>query len=163
MKSVKMGVRLTIYMMGATMFSAALAVAPVPRPLVGQASDAALIAHVMDREKGSWMALQHHDKRAWESLLSDTYSHVDSSGIRKNRAEVLKVFADEVVEDYAVHDMRATLLCPEVVIVAYWIERTSKSPGTFASSSIWIKRTGNWLRLQYQETPMPPPSSKSGQ
>ena len=156
MKSVKTSVRLSLYMMSATLLSAAHAVAPAPSSLVEQASDAALIAHVMNREKGSWAALQRHDKRAWESLLSNAYSHVNSSGIRMDRAEVLNVFADEVVEGYSVHDMRATLLCPEVVLVAYWIERTSKSTGTFTSSSIWVKRTGDWLRLQYQETPLAP-------
>ena len=66
------------------------------------------------------------------------------------------MFTDEVVEGYSVHDMRATLLGPEAVLVAYWIERTSKSTGTFTSSSIWVKRTGDWLRLQYQETPLAP-------
>jgi hypothetical protein len=143
------------------MFSVALAVAPTPSPLVAQASSAALVAHLIDREKSSWTALQRHDKQAWESLLSDTYSHVNSSGIRMDRAEVLNMFANEVVEDYSLHDMRGTVLSPDVVLVAYWIERTSKSTGAFTSNSIWVKRTGNWLRLQYQETPMSPPPSIS--
>ena len=163
MKSVKTSARLTAYMMSATLFSAAFAVAPAPSPRVEPASDAALIAAVMDREKGSWMALRRRDKQAWESLLSDGYSHVNSHGIRMGRAQVLNVFADEVVESYSVHDMRATLLCPEAVLVSYWIERTSKSTGSFTSSSIWVKRTRDWLRLQYQETPMPPRPSESGQ
>jgi hypothetical protein len=160
-KSVKMRVRLTIYLVSAPMFSVALAVAPTPSPLE-QASNAALVAHLIDREKSSWTALQRHDKQAWESLLSDTYSHVNSSGIRMDRAVVLNVFADEVVEGYSLHDMRGTLLCPDVVLVAYWIERTSKFTGAFTSNSIWAKRSGNWLRLQYQETLMSPSPSNPG-
>jgi hypothetical protein len=156
-KSVKMRVRLTTYLMSAPMFSVALAVAPTPSPLAAQASNAALVAHLIDREESSWLALQRHDKHTWGSLLSDTYSHVNSSGIRMDRAEVLNLFADEVVEGYSLHDMRGTVLCPDVVLVAYWIERTSKSAGAFTSNSIWVKRTGNWLRLQYQETPISPP------
>jgi hypothetical protein len=154
-KSVKMRVRLTIYLVSAHMFSVALAVAPAPRPLE-QASNAALVAHLIDKEKSSWTALQRRDKRAWESLLSETYSHVNSSGMRMDRAEVLNLFANEVVEGYSLHDMRGTLLCPDVVLVAYWIERTSKSTGAFTSNSIWVKRTGNWLRQQYHETPISP-------
>jgi hypothetical protein len=160
--SVKMRVRLATYLMSAPLFSVALAVAPAPSPLVERASDAALVAHLMDREKSSWTALQQHDKQAWKSILSDSYSHVNSSGIRMDRAEVLNMFADEVVEGYSLHDIRGTLLCPDVVLVSYWIERTSKSTGAFASNSIWVKRTGNWLRLQYQETPMSPPPSNPG-
>jgi hypothetical protein len=154
-KSVKMRVRLTIYVASAHMFSVALAVAPAPRPLE-QASNAALVAYMIGREKSSWTALQRHDKHAWESLLSETYSHVNSRGIRMDRVEVLNLFADEVVEGYSLHDMRGTLLCPDVVLVAYWIERTSKFTGAFTSNSIWVKRSGDWLRLQYQETPMSP-------
>src|ERR1700732_2400028 len=75
----------------------------------------------------------------------------------------LPVFGSRAsVEGYSLHDMRGTLLCPDVVLVAYWIERTSKSTGAFASNSIWVKRTGNWLRLRAQETPMPPPPSNPG-
>src|ERR1700722_7905095 len=160
-KSVKVRVQLTIYLVSAHMFSVAHAVAPTPRPLE-QASNAALVAHLIDREIGSWKALQQHDKQAWESQLADTYSQVNSRGIRTNRAEVLNMFGNEVVEGYSLHDMRGTLLCPDVVLVAYWIERTSKSTGAFTSNSIWVKRTGNWLRLQYQETPMSPQPSISG-
>jgi uncharacterized protein DUF4440 len=160
-KSVKMRVRLTTYLVSAPLFSVALAAAPAPSPLIEQASDAALVAHLIDREKSSWIALQRHDKQAWESLLSVTYSHVNSSGMRLDRAEVLNMFADEVVEGYSLHDIRATVLCPDVVFVAYWIERTSKSGGAFTSNSIWVKRGGNWLRLQYQETPMSSPQSIS--
>jgi hypothetical protein len=160
-KSVKTRVQLTIYLASAHMVSVALAVAPTPRPLE-QASNTALIAHLIDREKSSWTALQQHDKRAWESLLADAYLHVNSSGIRMGRAEVLNRFTDEVVERYALHDMRGTLLCPDVVLVAYWIERRSKSTGAFTANSTWVKQTGNWLRLQYQETPMSPPPSIAG-
>lgn len=160
MKSVKMYVLLTIYLVSGPMFSVVLAVAPAPGSLE-QASSAALVARVIDREKSSWTALQRHDKQAWESLLSDTYSHVNSSGIRMDRAGVLNMFADEVVEGYSLHDMRGTLLCADVVLVAYWIERTSKFTGAFTSNSIWAKRSGNWLRLQYQETPMSPSPSPS--
>jgi hypothetical protein len=161
-KSVKMRVRLTSYLMSAPLFSVAFAVAPAPSPLVEQASDAALVVRLIDREKSSWTALQQHDKQRWESLLSDTYSHVNSRGIRMNRAEVLSMFADEVVEGYSLHDVRGTLLCPDVVLVAYWIQRTSKSAGAFTSNSIWVKRGGNWLRLQYQETPMAAIAIRSG-
>lgn len=160
-RHVRMRVRLTIYLMTAHMLSVALAVAPKPKPLE-QASNAAIVAHLMDREKSSWTALQRCDKQAWASLLSDTYSHVTSIGIRMDRAEVLNMFDDEVVEDYSLHDMRGTVLCPDVVLVAYWIERTSKLTGAFTSNSIWTKQNGNWLRRQYQETPMSPSRSNPG-
>jgi hypothetical protein len=157
-----MHVRLATYLVSVPMFSAALAVAPAPSPLVEQASSEALLTHLVDRERSAWTALQRHDKRAWESLLSDAYSHVNSSGIRMERSGVLNMFADQVVEDYSLHDMRGALLCPDVVLVTYWIERKSKFAGTFTSNSIWVKRSGNWLRWQYQETPMSPPPSRSG-
>jgi hypothetical protein len=165
-KSVKKRARLTIYLVSAHMFSVALAVAPTPSS-VEQASNAVLVARVMDREKNSWTGLQRHDKQAWESLLAESYSHVNSNGSRMDRAGVLNIFADEVVESYSLHDMRGTLLCPDVVLVAYWIERTSlrwsqKITGDFTSISIWGKRSGNWLRLEYQETPISPSPSNRG-
>jgi hypothetical protein len=63
-KSVKMRIRLTTYFVSAPLFSIAL------------------VADLIDREKSSWTALQQHDKQAWKSLLFDTYSQVNSSGIR---------------------------------------------------------------------------------
>ena len=155
MKSVKTRVRLTICLVNVHMFSVAFAVAPTPRPLE-QASNAAIVAHLVDKEKSSWTALMRHDKQAWESLLSETYSHVNANGERMDRAEVLSMFADEVVDGFSLHDVRGTLLCPDVVLVAYWIERTSKFTGAFTSNSIWVKRSGSWRRLQYQETPISP-------
>jgi hypothetical protein len=162
-KSLKIHARLAIYLVSAPMFSVALAVAPTPSS-VGRASNAAVVAQLMERERSSWTALQRHDKQAWESLLSDNYSHVNSNGTRMDGEGVINMFEDEVVESYSLHDMRGALLCPDVFLVAYWIERTSlqlsrKFNGAFASSSIWVKRSGNWLRLQYQETPMSPPPS----
>jgi hypothetical protein len=112
-----MRVRLTIYLMTAHMLSVAFAVAPIPKPLE-QASNAAIVAHLIDREKSTWTALQRRDKQAWASLLSDTYSHVTSIGIRMGRAEVLNMFDDEVVEDYSLHDMRGTVLCPAAMPAA---------------------------------------------
>ena len=155
MKWVKMYVRLTICVVSAHICSVAVAIAPAPKGLE-QSSNNALVARLIDREKTMWTALQRHDRQAWESLLSETYSHVNSSGMRMDRAGVLNRFADEVVEGYSLHDMRGTLLCPDVVLVVYWIERTSKFTGAFTSNSIWVKRSGDWLRLQYQETPISP-------
>src|ERR1700722_14115418 len=62
----------------------------------------------------------------------------------------------------SLHDMRGTLLCPDVVLVAYWIERTSKSTGTFASNSILVKRTGHWLRIGHQGATMSTSPSNPG-
>lgn len=162
MKSVRIVVGLTTYLVSVPMFSVALAVAPIPKPFVEQTSSAALVAHLVDREKSSWTALRRHDKQGWESLLSDAYSQINSSGIRMERAEVLNMFADEVVDAYSLHDMRGMLLCPDVVLVAFWIERSSKFSGAFTSNSIWIKQKGRWLRLRYQETPKSPSPSNPG-
>jgi hypothetical protein len=81
------------------MFSVALAVAPTPSS-VGRASNAAVVAQLMKRERSSWTALQRHDKQAWESLLSDNYSHVNSNGTQMDREGVINMFEGEVVESY---------------------------------------------------------------
>jgi hypothetical protein len=156
MKWVKTSVWLPTCLFGAAIVSVALAVAPTPSGVAQEASSAAIVAHVIDREKSSWTALQRHDKQAWGSILSDTYSHVNSRGIRMNRAEVLNKFPDEAVDGYSLHDVRGTLLCPGVVLLVYWFERTSRFTGAFTSTAIWVNRSGNWRRLQYQETPISP-------
>lgn len=160
------GLTICLYWAGALLLSAApsvaLAVAPIPSSLE-PASSTVLVAHLIDRERSSWTELQRHDKQAWESLLSATYSHVNTSNVRMDLAGILHMFPDEVVEAYSLHDMRATLLRPDVVLVAYWVERTSKFPGTFVSNTVWVKQSGNWLRVHYQETAMlPSPANKRG-
>jgi hypothetical protein len=165
-KSLKIHARLAVYLLIPPLFSVTFAVAPRPSS-DGQTSDAVVVARLIERERSSWTALQRHDRQAWESLLSDNYSQVNSNGTRMDREAAINLFEDEVVESYSLHDMRGELLCHGVFLVAYWIERTfphssGKFKGAFASSAIWVNRSGNWLRQQYQETLMAPPPSNPG-
>jgi hypothetical protein len=69
----------------------------------------------------------------------------------------MKIFAGRMTLSYVLHDMRGVLLCPDVFVVTYSLERTSldlepESSRTSTSSAIWAKRGGSWLRVRYQET-----------
>jgi hypothetical protein len=151
-----MRTRLTLCLVIAQAFSAALAVAPTPRSIAEQ-STTEVVAQLMARELAYWAALQRGDANALGSLLADDYSEIGSDGVSVDREDALKRFADQVIVSHALHDMRGALLCPDAFVVTYSIERKSLGrvgdfSGTFASSSIWAKRRGIWLRVRYQET-----------
>jgi hypothetical protein len=151
-----MRTRLTLYFVIAQAFAVALAVAPTPRP-IAEKSTSTVVAQLMAQELAYWAALQQGDTSAEGSFLADDYAHIDSDGVLVDREGALQRFADQEIVGYALHDMRGTLLCPNVFVVTYSIERTSRGlgrefSGTFTSSSIWAKRRGIWLRVRYQET-----------
>ena len=151
-----MRTRLTLCLVIAQALSVAVAVAPTPRP-IAEESTAKVVAQLLGRELAYWAALQRGDTDAGGSLLADDYSHIDSDGVLVDREGALKIFGGQSIVRYALHDMRGVLLCPDVFVVTYSLERTSldlerESSGTSTSSAIWAKRGGIWLRVRYQET-----------
>jgi Domain of unknown function (DUF4440) len=151
-----MRTRLTVYFVMAQAFAVALAVAPTPPPLA-EKSSTTVVAQLMAQELAYWAALQRGDTTAGGSFLADDYSQIDSDGVLMDREGTIKRLADRVIVGYALHDMRGTLLCPDLFVVTYSIERTSRGlgrevSGTFTSSSLWANRSGIWLRVRYQET-----------
>jgi hypothetical protein len=153
-----MRVRLTAYLFVVQALAITFAVAPTPRH-IAEKSAAGLPAQLIDGEKSSWLALQRQDKNAWESLVSIDYAHVSSTGTLLNREGALKIFSDDPIDRYALHHLRGTLICADVFLVTYVVERkAAHSAGdyaaTFVSSALWAKRNEGWLKVRYQETPV---------
>jgi|SRR5450631_2095745 len=147
---------LIMYLAIAQVFAVALGVTSTPRH-IAEGSTTNLVHQLMDSEKALWGALQRRDTIAWESPLADDYSHISADGVLRDRDGALEIFAHQVIERYALRDMRGELICPDVFVVSYSIERRWLDPGreftgTFSSMAVWAMRYGTWQRVRYQET-----------
>lgn len=83
----------------------------------------------------------------------------DNDGTLADRDGAFNMFSDAVIEEYSMHYLRGTLASPNVFMVTYSISRSldradhSFAP-MFTACSIWAKRSGTWLKIRYQETPV---------
>ena len=151
-----MRVLLFVYLAVAQSVAGAVAFAPPP-PNIAEVFTAQLAAQLMEDEKVSWSALQRRDHGTWLALLPTDYSHVNGEGALSDREGAFRMFADPVIEEYATHYLRGTLVSPNVFVLTYSISRRldgtdHSSAVLFTSCSIWAKRYGAWLKIRYQET-----------
>jgi uncharacterized protein (TIGR02246 family) len=108
--------------------------------------------------KAEWEALKNKDKKAYAEMLADDYQGVEVDG-KGERSKIQAV--DELVQqnvfDYTLWGFTVTSLGPDSVLVIY--ESTIQFPpkaqirySRVYISEIWVKRSGQWKELHYQET-----------
>jgi hypothetical protein len=153
-----MRVLLAVYLAVAQSVAGAVAFAPTP-PNIAEVFTAQLATQLMEGEKASWSALQRRDRRAWLALLPNDYSHVNGDGTLADREVAFNMFADPVIDEYTTHYLRGMLVSPNVFVLTYSIARrldgaVHSSTALFTSCSVWAKRSGTWLKIRYQETPV---------
>ena|SRR5208283_3107141 len=105
-----------------------------------------------------WEALKNKDRKAYAELLADDYQGVEVDGRgERNKIQALNELADENVFNYTLWGFKLIPLGPDAALVIY--EVTMQFPpkaqvrySRVYITELWVKRTGQWKELHYQET-----------
>jgi hypothetical protein len=108
--------------------------------------------------KVEWEALKNKDKKAYGDLLADDYQGVEVDGRgERNKIQSVNEVAELNVYDYTIWGYKLTPLGPDAAFVVY--EVTMQFPpmaqvryGRVYISELWLKRSGQWKVVHYQET-----------
>jgi hypothetical protein len=108
--------------------------------------------------KAEWEAIKNKDKRAYGDLLADDYQGVEVDGKgERNKLQALNELAETNVFNYTLWGYKLIPAGPDAVLVIY--EVTMQFPpkaqvrySRVYISELWIKRSGQWKEVHYQET-----------
>jgi hypothetical protein len=105
-----------------------------------------------------WEALRNKDKKAYADLLADDYQGVEIDGRgERNKIQSVNDLADTSAFNYTLERLKLIPLGPDAAFVIY--EVTMQFPpkaqlrySRVYISELWVKRSGQWKELHYQET-----------
>jgi hypothetical protein len=144
------------------MIGAALGLAAWSFGLAAQPADQALLATLMELEKGSWQYVKSRNLAGMQNYLADDGLLIFGDGSRYTKAEFLKVLADFRLDSFTI-DPKAEVKvwAPDVATLLYRITYASALKDAKAvtlkvtSASTYVRRNGKWWSVLYQETPTP--------
>ena len=110
------------------------------------------------RIKAEWEAIKNKDKKAYAELLADDYQGVEVDGKgERSKTQALNELAEGNVSNYTLWGYKLIPLGPDAAFVIYEVtlQFPPKSAVRFSRvyiTELWVKRTGQWKELHYQET-----------
>jgi hypothetical protein len=114
---------------------------------------------LVKKEKDVWEAYKLRDSEALRALVSDdSYSIEDADGSIITQAQALKNLPDLSISDYTMQNFKVIPINSGAAIVRYNVKVSGSSkeekftPHWSTVSSVWVKRSGKWQNLLYQET-----------
>ena len=128
------------------------------RPSGSVSADSGLKDMFEAKIKAEWEALKNKDKKGYAELLADDYEGVEVDGRgERNKIQSVNDLAEENVFNYTLGGYKLIPLGPEAALVIY--ESTMQFPpksqirySRVYISELWVKRSGQWKELHYQET-----------
>ena len=118
-------------------------------------------ATVRDLEARSWVAWQSHDA-FFEQFLSDDHVEIHGYGVVGKAAVVEGVRSPLCkVQSYSLGPLTVTAVSPDSMLVTYRAEQdticgTARVPSPVWASSLYARRSGRWVNVLYQHTPVTP-------
>ena len=114
------------------------------------------------REKALWTAWGNKDSGPTRKETVESYVQVVAGvGMTAGREAVAKAIETHncVMKSFEFTDARIRRPAPDVAIVTYVATQDTscggqKLPKKLFVSSTWVKRDGEWMGFQYQETPI---------
>jgi hypothetical protein len=116
-------------------------------------------AAIRDLETGSWIAWKAQDASYFEGFLSEDHVEVHGYGVTTKANVVDGVRrAGCVVQTYTLGPLTLTPVTPDSVLVSYRAEQdtrcgNAKVPSPVWATSLYVKRSGKWVNVLYQQTP----------
>ncbi len=121
-------------------------------------TDSALKEMFEAKIKAEWEAIKNKDKKTYGELLADDYQGVEVDGKgERNKLQALAELAESNVFTYTLWGLKLIPAGPDAVLVIY--EVTMQFPpkaqvrySRVYITELWIKRSGQWKEVHYQET-----------
>jgi hypothetical protein len=127
-------------------------------PRSGNPADLAMRDMFEAKIKAEWEALKNKDKKAYGELLADDYQGVEVDGRgERNKIQAVNEMADTNVYNYTLFGFKLIPAGPDAALVIYEVtmQFPPKSVVRYSRvyiSALWMKRTGKWQEVHYQET-----------
>jgi len=123
------------------------------------------------KEKAIWDTIKQKDYAAFEAMLADDQMEVASDGVHDKAASVAGV-KDFEPSEVNFSEWKFLPIDKDGFLVAYTVAVKGKykgkdfPPQTVHCSSAWMRRSGKWLAVYHQESPLkksppPPPPAKA--
>ena len=126
------------------------------------AAQPALLATLMELEKGSWQYVKTRNLAGMQAYLADEAVLIFGDGSRYTKAEFLKALADFRLDSFTIApNAQVKVWSPDVATLLYGITYASAMKDAKAvtlkatSASTYVRRNGKWWSVLYQETPTP--------
>ncbi len=121
-------------------------------------TDSALKDMFEAKIKAEWEAIKNKDKKAYSELLADDYQGVEVDGKgERTKSQALAELVDTNVSNYTLWGYKLIPLGPDAAFLIYesTIQFPPRSVVRFSRvyiTELWVKRSGQWKELHYQET-----------
>jgi hypothetical protein len=118
-----------------------------------------LASHIQERERAVWEAAMQKDMRRFDSLVADDARMIFTSGIM-TKSEYLRSIGKRHIASYSLEDFQVLEPAADTVLTIYKVtlsgtfDGRSVPPSTVREASVWVKRSGKWLAVLNQETPV---------
>jgi hypothetical protein len=130
---------------------------------IAEAQDrAALLATLVALEKESWQFVKDRNIAGQQDYMADDGLYIFGDGSRFTKPEFLKFMPDFRLDSITIEpNADIKILTPDVATLIYRVTYTSGvKDGKAAtlkvmSSSTYVRRSGKWWSVLYQETPAP--------
>jgi hypothetical protein len=108
---------------------------------------------VVANEKAVWAALKAKDYNAFASFLAPEQIEVEPDGVYE-KAGTLKGVQQFDASKAEVSDFKAVKFDDDASLVTYTVKLPGSKPDTERHTTIWGNRSGKWLALFHQGTPV---------
>jgi hypothetical protein len=111
------------------------------------------------REDDVWRAAKDRDMAAFRELVAEDARMVFPSGV-VTRQEYIDAIEQRKINSYTIADFDMFLVAPDVVITTYKATISgvfgghAVPPTAIREASVWVKRSGKWVAVWNQETPL---------
>jgi hypothetical protein len=110
------------------------------------------------KENVLWNAFKQKDRPQLDRVLSYDYMTVNDRGPMDKETKIASI-ADQTITDFSIHDLRATLLGSNYVLLTYRCRSRGEREGRafdedYLCSDIWISRGGAWQSIFFEDRPV---------
>lgn len=114
---------------------------------------------VTTKEKQKWESWAQKNTDFFKSSLAEDFVGVDSSGLTIKKLEIVEYVVEQNVNDYSINEVNVVALSENIALVTYratqhYTYKGQEGASNVVVSSIWINRSGEWLNILHQETPV---------
>ncbi len=118
--------------------------------------------HLLKRDQAMWTAWGKADGKAFErGLTKDAVQIVAGSGVLVGRDAIVASVSEGGCElkSFEFTDAKVRRLAPNVAVLSYTATQDAvcgdmKLPPKVQSTSIYVRKKGQWMSASYQETPL---------
>ena len=111
------------------------------------------------RERVAWEAARNKDKAGLAALISEDFTEITEDGVF-DKAQILANLDHLAVTSYSPRNIRVKKLAPDTVMLIFEVTVEGIYDGhnfraDSNAASLWMQRSGKWLNIHFQESPMP--------